>query len=132
MSEVIGIVVTHGNLAAELIRTAETVIGQIGNCYALTNDKKSPQILREDIETTIEMSGGGPTIVFTDFSGGSCSHACMIVEAGRENVVVFSGVNLPMLLAFVNKRDELPFDELPAAILERSNKSIKILDRSKL
>jgi len=127
-----GIVVTHGDLAGELLRTAEKVVGKFDDCFPLTNAGHTPQSLREEIDRTIDSGGGKPAVIFVDFFGGSCSHACMAVEASREGVVVFSGVNLPMLLAFINKRSELPFTELPAAILERSNKSIQILDPSKL
>lgn len=128
MSQVIGIVVTHGNLGEELVKTAGTVVGAPDNCYAITNSGKAPQQLRDEISAKLDEAGGGPAVLFVDFFGGSCSHASLLVESTRDNVYVFCGVNLPMLLAFINKRDETPFAELGDAILERANNSIKLLD----
>ena len=132
MSQVIGIVVTHGNLAEELIKTAGTIVGAPENCFAMTNSGRTPQQLREDIDAKLDAAGGGPAVLFVDFFGGSCSHASLLVEHARDNIYVFCGVNLPMLLAFINKRDELSFEELAPAILERANNSIRLLDPTKL
>ena len=52
-------------------------------------------------------------------------------EQGRD-VPIISGINLPMLLAFLNKRGEVPFEELVEAIVERSYNSIQVLDPSKI
>ena len=131
MAKVIGIVVAHGGLADELIRTASQVVGPVDDCYAITNSGKAPVQLREEIGQVIDGAGGGPAILLTDFVGGSCNHASMMVESERKDVVVFAGVNLPMLLAFVNKREELSFEELPQAILERANASIHLCDPAK-
>ena len=132
---VAGIVVTHGNLAEELLRTARTVYGEFSDCYSLSNASKSTNELAKEIESVISNIKGGPCIIFVDFIGGSCSHASLRqVSAGGNvrDVQIISGVNLPMLLAFLNKRDEVSFEELSDAILERSYNSIKMLDPTKI
>jgi PTS system mannose-specific IIA component len=132
---VAGIVVTHGNLAEELIRTAHTVYGEFSDCHALSNASKSPDALTKEIESVIESVKGRPCIIFVDFLGGSCSHACLMHASARDiarEIPIVSGVNLPMLLAFLNKRDEVPFDQLADAIVERSHNSIQVLDPSKI
>jgi len=132
---VAGIVVTHGNIADELLRTAHTVYGEFSDCHALSNTSKSPDALMEEIGDVIKAVKGKPCIIFVDFLGGSCSHACLMqASAGGEaqDIPIISGVNLPMLLAFLNKRDEVPFEELPEMIVERGCRSVQVLDPRKI
>jgi PTS system mannose-specific IIA component len=129
---VAGIVVTHGKLGEELLDTARGVYGDFNCCYALSNASKSSQALAKEIGAIMDSVGGSSCVVFVDFMGGSCSHACLKLAAARPRTQVISGVNLPMILAFLNKRGEVPFEELPRVILERSYDSIKVLDPSKI
>ena len=97
----------------------------------MSNASKSPQALYDEIVAVIDRAGE-PAVIFVDFYGGSCSHTCMRLETARDDISVISGVNLPMLLAFLNKRDEVSFEILAKIVVERSLNSIKILDPSKL
>ena len=128
---VAGIVVTHGNLAEELLRTARTVYGDFADCHALSNNSKSPRAVEDELASLIESRRGDPCVIFVDFVGGSCSQACMkqlVERRDAGNIHLISGVNLPMLLAFLNKRGEVSFEDLPRAILERSRDSMRVLD----
>lgn len=129
---VVGIVVTHGKLAEELISTAEMIFGNFTSCHSVTNEGKSPQTLLEEIEALVDAQAGQPCIVFVDFFGGSCGYACMRLRIEREDVPVITGINLPMLLAFLNKRDMVPFDRLPAKILARGHDSIRSVDPNEM
>jgi PTS system mannose-specific IIA component len=102
------IVVTHGRLAEEFIATAHKIYGGFKGVYAVSNEDKSPQTLASDVDAIID--SGGPDdsfVILVDFLGGSCGHATLSVERRRRNVRVVSGVNLPMLLAFLNKRADV-------------------------
>ena len=125
---VAGIVVTHGNLAEELLKTARSVYGEFDGCYAVTNDCKSPQVVFEEIEGILNDIPDESAMVFIDFAGGSCSHPSLRLEHERDNLRVIAGVNLPMIVAFLNKRGEVPFDNLADEIIKRSHDSIKELD----
>jgi len=126
------IIVTHGKLAEELIETARTVFGDFSDCVAVTNEGKSPNALFEEMKLLIDALEGNPCIVFVDFTGGSCCHACMRLKVDRDDLAVISGVNLPMLLAFLNKRDAVPFGQLPDEILDRGHNSIRLVDPNNL
>lgn len=122
------IVVTHGNLAAELIATARDIYGDVSHCHAVTNHQKSPQALREELDGIV--AKGGPDarfIVFVDFFGGSCCHTSVGLEMEHDNVRLISGVNLPMLLAFLNKRVDVSFESLPGELLARGHDSIQLV-----
>jgi PTS system mannose-specific IIA component len=125
---VIGIIVTHGMLASELIATAKVIYGEFAGCYAVTNTAKSPQALLDEINSLINANRESRCVVFTDFFGGSCCHVCMKLRMERDDVPVITGVNLPMILAFLNKRDMIPFDGLPGEIIGRGHQSIQVID----
>ena len=71
-------------------------------------------------------------MILTDFFGGSCSHACLEIEQDFENVRLVTGVNLPMLLAFLYRRNKVSFEDLPGELVERGIKSIKEMNTESL
>jgi mannose/fructose-specific phosphotransferase system component IIA len=127
------IVVTHGRLADEFVATARKIFGNFSGVYALSNEDKTPQTLSDEIEAVIEARGPDEDfIIFVDFLFGSCGHATLAVERRYKNVRVVSGVNLPMLLAFLNKRNDVNFERLPSELASRGRDSIQSVDTDQL
>ena len=125
---VTAIIVTHGNLGAELIAAAREIFGSVAGCHAVSNRKKSPQVVSDEIHAIISSEGPDDHFVLlVDFFGGSCCHTCVGVERKHRNTCLITGVNLPMLLAFLYKRDEVPFDELPGELIARGHDSIQLV-----
>ena len=127
------IVVTHGRLAQEFIATAQKIYGNVKGVYAVSNDDSTPQSLVSEVDAIIE--SGGPDdsfVIMVDFLGGSCGHATLSVERRRRNVRIVSGVNLPMLLAFLNKRADVSFERLPAELASRGRDSLHAVDTDQL
>ena len=130
-----GIIVAHGNLAEELLSTARMIFGEFTDVHSMSNAQKSPQALTEDLDAMVVTAldaGAEGVVILTDFFGGSCSHACLGVEQIHERVRLVTGVNLPMLLAFLYRRNEVPFVKLPGELVERGLKSIQELDTENL
>ena len=123
-----GIVVTHGNLAEELLETARIVFGDFGNCYAVSNVSKSPHALIAELQKIINSYGDTPTIIFVDYFGGSCTHACLSLQQNTDNIRIISGVNLPMLVVFLNKRNETGQDDLADELIIKGQGSIKRIE----
>jgi len=122
------VIVTHGNLGAVLVETAETVFGSFAGVSAVTNTHKSPQVLGDEIRAELGKGAAEDRfVVFADFFGGSCCHACLGVEQERDDVRLITGVNLPMLLAFLYKREEVPFEVLPEELAQRGQNSIRVV-----
>ena len=117
-----------GRLGEELLETARSVFGEFSDFYPLSNASKTPQQLHTELEHLIDKSRGAPCVVFVDFMGGSCSHACLKLALDHKDVCIVSGVNLPVILAFLNKREAIPFEHLPGEIVERGRNSIRKLD----
>jgi len=111
---VIGIVVvTHGQLARELVSAAEMIIGEIPNVTAVSIGwHESPDDAQREIEQAILYADSGKgTVVLTDMFGGTPSNLSLtFLEKGRVEVV--TGVNLPMLIRLASLREEEDGDDL--------------------
>ena len=93
------VVVTHGQLATELVNAAEMIVGDQSQFAAVSigwHDDVADA--REEIARAIErVRGDGGVLLLTDTFGGTPSNLGMtFLEANR--VEVLTGVNLPMLL----------------------------------
>ena len=93
------VVVTHGQLATELVNAAETIVGDLPQFTAVSigwHDEVNDA--REDIAQAIErVRSDGGVLLLTDMFGGTPSNlAITFVEKNR--VEVITGVNLPMLI----------------------------------
>jgi len=103
---VIGVVVvTHGQLATELVNAAEMIVGDLPRFAAVSigwHDDVNDA--REDIAQAIErMRGQEGVLVLTDMFGGTPSNIGMtFLETDR--VEVITGVNLPMLIKLAGLR----------------------------
>jgi mannose/fructose-specific phosphotransferase system component IIA len=127
------IVVTHGRLGAELVATARKIIGDFSGVYTISNEDKSPQQLTDEIDAILEnASPDDGFILLVDFLYGSCGHATMAVERRHRNVSIVAGVNLPIVLAFLNKRNEVRFERLSSELASRGRDSIQSVDTDQL
>ena len=91
-----------------------------------------PETLTGELEEIVAAGGvDNRYSVFVDFFGGSCCHAGLSIEQS-ERVRVITGVNLPMLLAFLYKRDEVDFEKLPDELTARGHDSIRFVEAERL
>jgi len=104
---VIGVVVvTHGQLATELVNAAEMIVGDLPRFTAVSigwHDDVNDA--REDISQAIERVGGSEgVLLLTDMFGGTPSNLGMtFLETDRLEVI--TGVNLPMLIKLAGLRE---------------------------
>jgi PTS system mannose-specific IIA component len=99
------VVVTHGQLAIELVNAAEMIVGDLPRFTAVSigwHDDVNDA--REEIAQAIERVGeGSGVLVLTDMFGGTPSNLGMtFLEKNR--VEVITGVNLPMLIKLAGLR----------------------------
>ena len=109
------VVVTHGQLARELVAAAEMIIGDIPNVTAVSMGwQESPEDAEREIELAISrVESGKGTVVLTDMFGGTPSNLSLtFLEKGKVEVV--TGVNLPMLIRLASLREEEVGDDLRA------------------
>lgn len=119
------LLVMHSDLADALLRAAEKVYGPVEGVEVLSNEGLS----REDLEQAIarrvsDWSEGG--LVLTDFWGGSC-HICGVAAVrGHGDVVVVTGINLPVLLDFLHNRDAYGPMALADRLIRKGRDSIRL------
>ncbi len=120
------VLVTHGELGRELVRTVESIVGPQEEVHFVSNAGASLETLVARVREVIG-ENGGPAVLFVDLLGGSCGHACRALLAQETASAVVSGVNLPMLLDFFCNRGRVPFDELKQRILQKGRDGVQVL-----
>lgn len=99
------LVVTHGQLATELVNAAETIVGDLPQFAAVSIGwHDDVDDAREEIKQAIaRVQGPEGVLVLTDMFGGTPANlALTFLEADR--VEVITGVNLPMLIKLAGAR----------------------------
>ena len=99
------VVVTHGQLATELVRVTESIVGaQEGLLAVGLGADEAIESMKDRIGKAIQSAQTGDgVIVLTDMFGGTPSNLSLtFLEEGK--VEVLMGVNLPMLLKLASGR----------------------------
>jgi PTS system mannose-specific IIA component len=93
------VVVTHGQLAVELLNAAEMIVGDLPQFTAVSIGwHEDVNDARDDIAQAIErVKGEGGVLLLTDMFGGTPSNLGMTFLEG-DRLEVITGVNLPMLI----------------------------------
>ena len=126
------VVVTHGQLATELVNSAEMIVGDLPNFAAVSIGwHDDVERAREDIGNAIarvRASVGAtgeeetPVLVLADMFGGTPANlAVTFVTPGVE---VITGVNLPMLIKLARPQKDMDLVSLAAEMREHGRNAI--------
>ena len=93
------VVVTHGQLARELLNAAEAIVGDVPRFTAVSIGwHEDTQDARDEIAQAIaQVQQGDGVLILTDMFGGTPANLAMTF-LGEDTVEVITGVNLPMLI----------------------------------
>ncbi|OQX84840.1 MAG: hypothetical protein B6D63_03715 [Candidatus Latescibacteria bacterium 4484_7] len=122
-----GIIVAHGNLAEELISTTELIVGKVSDFYAVSGSNMSSEDVVKRIKEILSDGETEKAVIFVDYFGGSTYTNSIRAVRDMDNIYVISGVNLPIILDFVTKREAFDFGEMLHHLIERGKESIRIL-----
>ena len=119
------VVVTHGQLANELVNAAEMIVGDLPQFAAVSigwHDEVNDA--RADIVNAIaRVQGDSGVLILTDMFGGTPSNLGLtFLEANR--VEVITGVNLPMLIKAANLREQQNLTEIARSLREHGRNAI--------
>jgi len=123
------LVLTHGNLASELLQAAQTIdpslTGQTA-AMSLPWDVDSDEASRSLKKQLRELDQGEGTLVLTDMFGGTATNLALpFLEP--EKVEIVTGVNLPMLVKLGSLQGRsLSLDELATGLTVAGQKSIRV------
>lgn len=124
------VVITHGELASELISTAEEIVGKLDEVKGLSIPHGCPpDEARELISATIQsVDNGDGVLILTDLFGGTPSNLS-ISFLEDQKVEVVTGVNLPMMIKLSSFKQKMPLDELAQYIQSYGRENISIAGR---
>ena len=125
MERIGGVIVSHGQLANELLAAAETVVGDIGHISAVSIGwHDDVEMARDEVERAIRsVSKGTGVIILTDMFGGTPTNiAAMFLSPG--DVEIVTGVNLPMVIKLASNTKDLDLIDLAKEIEDQGKTSI--------
>ncbi len=120
-----GVIVTHGNLATELVSAAETIVGDSPHLTAVSIGWHDDiNIAREEIAKAIErVNQGEGVLVLTDMFGGTPTNiACTFLE--QSPIEVVTGVNLPMVIKLADQQPGEKLPEIARRVRDQGQKNI--------
>jgi PTS system mannose-specific IIA component len=124
------VVVSHGNLAAELLLATEHVVGALAQAEAIAiGPEDDPAERRQDIFAAVKRADSGDgVVVLTDMFGGTPSNLAISIMEGAA-IEVIAGVNLPMLVKLAQTRDQMKLQDCAAGAEAAGRKYIRMASR---
>lgn len=107
------VLITHGNLALELVRVVSEItersVNAIPVCFDLGQDQQTYTEIINDVFSRLD--DDQPVVILTDLFGGTPSNITFPFVK-KDKVEVITGLNLPMLLYLVTQSGKKSFAEL--------------------
>lgn len=125
MKNIGGVIVSHGQVANELLAAAETVVGDMSHITAVSIGwHDDVEIAKNEIERAIkQVSGDAGVLILTDMFGGTPTNiAAMFLKEGEVEIV--TGVNLPMVIKLASMNEEVGLAEAARLVEEQGKQSI--------
>lgn len=112
------ILITHGQLAQQMLETASQIIGKPAQegfaTFAVTTASSVEQEAAK-VRAYLDTCTDG-VVILTDIFGGSATNISLTASKDLSNVYVIAGLNLSMLLTAINSRKKLSAKELAEKI----------------
>lgn len=124
-NSIAGVILTHGQLANELLAAAEMIVGPLKHITAVSIGwHDDVDAVRDEIERAItRVSAGGGVLLLTDMFGGTPTNiAATFLDEGRVEVV--TGVNLPMVVNFANQAEGESLADVARRVRDQGQEAI--------
>jgi len=120
-----GVIVSHGQVANELLAAAETVVGALNHIMAVSIGwHDDVELARDEISRAIkQVSQGNGVLVLTDMFGGTPTNiSAMFIKT--DEVEIVTGVNLPMVIKLASQSKQMTLTELAKEVEEQGRQAI--------
>ncbi len=120
-----GVIVTHGQLANELVSAAEMIVGEIHHITAVSIGwHDDVDVAREEIERAIQrVDTGEGVLLLTDMFGGTPTNIAASF-LGETRVEVVTGVNLPMVIKLATPDENQNLADLARRVRDQGQQQI--------
>ncbi len=121
------VIVTHGQLANELVSAAETIVGEIAHITAVSIGwHDDVDAARGEIERAIKrVDSGGGVLLLTDMFGGTPTNIAASF-LGQAKVEVVTGVNLPMVVKLAAQTQDEELASLAGRVRDEGRQQIQL------
>ena len=121
------IIVTHGQLATEIVSSAEMIVGEIHHITAVSIGwHDEVDVAREEIQRAIErVDTGSGVLILTDMFGGTPTNIAASF-LGDARVEVVTGVNLPMVIKAATQEEGESLAELARRVRDQGQQQIHV------
>jgi mannose PTS system EIIA component len=122
-----GVIVTHGQLANELVSAAEMIVGEIHHITAVSIGwHDEVDVAREEIERAVQrVDSGNGVLLLTDMFGGTPTNIAASFLGGA-TVEVVTGVNLPMVIKLATQEQDENLAELARRVRDEGQQQIHL------
>jgi PTS system mannose-specific IIA component len=122
-----GVIVTHGQLANELVLAAEMIVGEINHIIAVSIGwHDDVDVARAEIEQAIQRAdSGGGVLLLTDMFGGTATNIAASFM-GSAPVEVVTGVNLPMVIKLATPEEGVLLPDLARQVRDQGRQQIHL------
>ncbi|HKP86192.1 MAG TPA: PTS sugar transporter subunit IIA [Blastocatellia bacterium] len=122
-----GVIVTHGQLANELVSAAEMIVGEIHHITAVSIGwHDDVDVAREEVERAIQrVDTGSGVLLLTDMFGGTPTNiAATFLD--QASVEVVTGVNLPMVIKLATQDKDEQLGDLARRVRDQGQQQIHL------
>jgi PTS system mannose-specific IIA component len=122
-----GVIVTHGQLANELVSAAEMIVGEIQHVTAVSIGwHDDVEVAREEIERAIQrVDTGSGVLLLTDMFGGTPTNIAASF-LGQAPVEIVTGVNLPMVIKLATQEEGEQLADLARRVRDQGQQQIHL------
>ncbi len=120
-----GVLVSHGQVANELLAAAETVVGELQHITAVSIGwHDDVELAKSEVSRAIKkVSQGKGVLLLTDMFGGTPTNiSAMFIE--ENDIEIVTGVNLPMVIKLASQNKDLSLSEMAKEVESQGKQAI--------
>lgn len=124
-----GVIISHGQLATELLSAAETIVGVVDHVVAVSIGwHDDVDIAREEIARSIErVDAGRGVLLLTDMFGGTPTNIAATFLGGDGRAIeIVTGVNLPMIICLADAEQAGDIEAVARRVRDQGQRDIYI------
>ena len=120
-----GVIVSHGQVANELLGAAETVVGNLSHIAAVSIGwHDDVELAKNEIARAVKkVSDGVGVLLLTDMFGGTPTNISAMFWKENE-IEIVTGVNLPMVIKLAAQNKQMTLSEMAREVEEQGKQSI--------
>jgi PTS system mannose-specific IIA component len=120
-----GVIVSHGQVANELLAAAETVVGELLHITAVSIGwHDDVELAKAEVARAIKkVSQGKGVLLLTDMFGGTPTNiSAMFIE--ENDIEIVTGVNLPMVIKLASQNKDWTLAEMAKEVESQGKQAI--------